>query len=252
MSALLDQIADSQTNTELQDLREHLENFLHNLTTEAETMSSQFECIPAMPASYNHSHSAERYQSPNGYGAMKTVSQSHQMLQYGISGSGYSGSNDQMNSHSQNLLCKVQDNPLWYSDWNTQMQMQYIQTYQEHKSDQEFSTYDAFQGIKSVYSNYLQDGDAVSISDGQSKNILKISQENHNHAVLSNTCAQTYDSEKGTDSRMQSGNNSPRDNSANESKLIPESRAVRNSSTLPINGSQQANERASHRIWRPW
>ena len=97
---------------------------------------------------------------------MNAVNQSKPVLQTVSNGSDFSAENNQRNFYSQNLLCRVQETPKWFSDWNTQMQMQYIESYQEQNSSQDVSSYDAFQGIKSVYSNYLQDEDTYSSSEG--------------------------------------------------------------------------------------
>ena len=155
ISALLDNVPlEYQEKGNLKGLRAHLESFLVDLTTEADAMAYATTMVSSP---YIQSPSANWYQQQTGRETISQMNQSKHVLQNQANGTHYSAANDKMNCHSPNLLCSVSENPKWYSDWNTEMQMQYMETYHHQNYSQDVSPYDAFQGIKSVYSNYLED-----------------------------------------------------------------------------------------------
>ena len=239
MTTLLDKTVDS----ELTGLRNHLEDFLQNLTTEAETMTSQIERSPAMPASYIQSPGSEWYQSQNGYDVGKTINQSNRTMQRATNGIDYS-------VQSQSLLCSVQNSPVWYTDWNTQMQMQYIQANRDQHSG-EYSTYDALQGIQNVYSNYLQDTAEVSPSATQSSSKMRSTniQDNCNNAIQSYKCANTSITCT-SDNGIKPRSGSPAINSQTESDINEDSKigVVRVQQQM----DSRENDCGSGQIWRPW
>lgn len=245
MTTILERIpAEFQENEDLKGLKDHLEAFLVNLTTEAETMA-----YPNTMASgpYIQALSGEWYQQQTGHCVMKSPNQSNDMSQNDWKGSLHSAGNNKANFHSPNLLCSVQETPKWFSEWNTQMQMQYIETYGDQNCEQDVSTYDVFQGIKSIYSNYLQDEEAYCASANEPKEC-----QNNSSVSLKVSGGQTVtpqtSARKPTDLTVNAGNNSQMrrlsDNYDNEKLSIE----TPNNDTA-LGRSQQTS---SPQLWRPW
>ena len=247
ISALLDKIpVEFQEKGNLKGLRNHLETFLVNLTTEADTMAY----ATAMGSSpYIQSPSANWYQQQNVRDAVNVINQSNNALPNNANGTHYSAANDKLNCRSNNLLCSVPGNPKWYSDWNIEMQMQYMEAYQSQPSAQDVSPYDVFQGIKSVYSNYLQDEEGY-YSSFEDSNPTKNSCVKHEADSTESILTPQYGQEPGPNSNNVS---SKLVQSTDSNCCVLSERTSTGTKTqmcdTPVIKVGQSDTR---QIWRPW
>ena len=164
----------------------------------------------------------------------------------------YSAANDKVNCHSPNLLCSVQENPKWYSDWNTEMQMQYMETYQHQNYVQDTSQYDVFQGIKSVYSNFLEDEEgyhssADDASPNQNTNTNShVKQEVNEVNSSQNNVTPLYRQATGPNSNTVSSETAQRTGRNGPSASV---QIKTEPCSTPVIGVGQRNPSP---IWRPW
>ena len=249
VSALLDNIPlEYQEEGDLKGLRNHLETFLVNLTTEADKMAY---ATTMASSPYIQSPCANWYQQQNGRETNNRNIQSKHALQSHSEATGthYSAANDTVNCHSPNLLCSVPENPKWYSDWNTEMQMQYMEAYQHQNYAQNVSQYDVFQGIKSVYSNYLEDEEGYHSSvDDASPNQSKTSFVKQEVNSTQNTLTPQYRHSPGANSNIVSSKPVQSIDSSSPSQITSMRIKTEPCSTPVI----EVGQSDPSPIWRPW